>query len=102
MPLDDDPISAYDIPNVTKLCESAGFEGDSRDELKNSTRAYALHRYMTQSGLPGTGLREWGSKTVRYELGLMAQDFLDVGGYGAKYWGASTRRALAYPRNKIL
>lgn len=99
--LADEFLSSSDIPKIGELLKSAGFEdhSDSWWELKNRIRYYAQKHYKTASKIPGSGLNDWNSRTVRYELGLMALHFLEV--YGVKYWGAPTRRELEYPRDKV-
>lgn len=94
-------LSASEIPTINDLLVSAGFEDHSHSwwDLKNCTRNYARDHYQTASKTPGSGLSDWSSRTIRYELGLMALKFLEV--HGVKYWGAPTRRELEYPRDKF-
>ena len=99
--LADEYLLVSDIPIVSELLKSAGFEDRSKlgVELVNRMRNYAQNHYQTASKVPGSGLNDWDSRTVRYELGLMALHFLEL--YGVKYWGAQTRRELEYPRDRV-
>ena len=50
-------------------------------------------------------VKDWASKTDRYDLGLMAQHYLETEGHAHEYWPssgqASPRTRLEYPTDSI-
>ena len=104
MHLDDDPIPASRIPRVRELCRALGFEGSSIQSQKIFIRW--RKNYRTASGVSGMDITDWASATERYNLGVMAQHYLQTGGHAQQYWPshgrASPRAGPEYPKDEIM
>ena len=92
-----------DIPPVYQICETLGFDIDDNKELIDATQNWH-RRWISESAPPGYTLTQWKSPHLEAHLQSMIVDFLEIAGYGEKFWG-SGRWSLAlgapkYPVNQ--
>ena len=102
--LDDDPIPALDIRGVKFLCQELGLTTVSQKKFRVSVTNWRKS-YKTASGKRGTALLDWESDVERYELGVMAQQFIETGSNINDFWpadgGSSAQVSLRYTKDKF-
>lgn len=103
MQLDDDPILASQIPKVKGLCQALGF-GPSWLKFSRSLNAWR-RKYKTASGASGMHVTNWALEMDRFDLGVMAQRYLETEEHARKHWPSSGRASPRirpeYPRDDI-
>lgn len=104
MQLEDDPIPGTRVPMVKDLCEALGFGASSLPFQKSLN--HWRKNYRTASGKSGMNITNWALETDRYELGVMAQHYLQTGDHARKNWPpseeASPRVKPEYPKDEIM
>ena len=103
--LADDPILTLEIPKVEVLCLDLGFiEKDSQKKFRASVTNWRKG-YRTAAGKKGTALLDWDSEDERYDLGMMAQGFLESGRNAHDFWpsdgGPSAQVSPRSPNDKV-
>ena len=101
----DDPILTLEIPKVKVLCQDLGFiDTDSQIKFRASVTNWRKG-YRTASGIKGTALLGWDSEDERYDLGIMAQQFLESGSNAQDFWPSDGRSSAQvsprYPNDKV-
>ena len=103
MPLDDDPTPQSQIPKVKELCQALGF-GTDRTKIQKYLIAWRSD-YRTASGVSGIYLIDWALEKDRFDLGVMAQRYLETEGHARKHWPSSGRASPRimpeYPTDEI-
>ena len=102
--LGDDPILALEIPTVNVLCQDLGLNADSQKKFRDSVTNWRKG-YRTAFGKKGTALLDWDSYVERYDLGVMAQQFVETSSNAHDFWpsdgGSSAQGSLRYPNDKV-
>lgn len=105
--LDDDFTIVRDIPRVKSLCETLGIEADKSCYQFRDSLIRWRSNYRTASGRSGMEIIKWTSQTDRYELGVMAQKYLEhleIAGRARECWPsngqASPRPRPEYPKDE--
>ena len=96
--LGDDSISRSKIPILQVLCQDLGFDTtvsqrNFRDSVTNWRKTY-----KTASGKSGTALLDWESFDERYNLGVMAQEFVETGSNAHDFWPSDGGTSRVKPR----
>ena len=103
--LGDDTISANEIQSVKTLCQDLGFDDMRSQHYFRVSVANWRKTYKTASGTSGTALRVWNSDVERYNLGVMAQRFVENGSNAHDFWPSerepSSQDKPRYPKDEV-